>query len=293
MSESKLANVADQIQKFWSPVFTKELREKTLLPGLVSKDYDGEIKQAGDTVYVSQINAPTGETRTVGVDADTFTSQALSTSRISVVADKRFVASFEVEDLVSLQSQITAENSDIRTSLLFSIEKQLNNYLYGLVSPSTSAPDHLLNSITDMNKAQLSAIRLLAAQAKWDKMKPWIGLVDPSYYTDIMNDTSLGSKDYGAEDAPLINGRVSLPRMGFNLIEDDSRSADKGLFFHPDFLHLVLQQQVRFKLSDLHSNNKFAYLLSVDMVGGAALGIAGNKKHIWATAAASGIGANS
>lgn len=278
--------VANQVQKFWAPMFMDELRESLLLGALVNKQYQGDIKQEGDTVYVSQINAPVGQLRTVGTDADIFDSELLSTSRISIVANKRATAAFEMADLVDLQSQLGSQQSAIREALLFSVSKQINDYLFTLVSPSTSSPDHELNSVTDMNAAQLAAIRLLAAQAKWKK-DGWWALVDPSYYSDILNATTLTSADY-VPDAPIVGGQVVRPRFGFNILEDNSIGTDKGLFFHPDFMHLVMQMQPRFKVSDMHAGKKFGYLISCDIVFGAALGIDGAKKHITAVAAASG-----
>jgi len=45
-------------------------------------------------------------------------------------------------------------------------------------------------------------------------------------------------------------------------------------------MHLVMQTEPTFKVSDLHSNKKFAFVISVDFVFGARLGIDGDKKHI-------------
>jgi len=291
MSLTTVGAVADQVQKFWAPMFMKELRESLLLGALVNKEYSGEIKKLGDTVYVSQINAPQGELRTVGTDADSFNSEALSMTRVSVTANKRAVAAFEIEDLADLQSQIGAQQSEIRDSLKFAVEAKINDYLYSLISPSTSSPDHLLNSVTDMNAAQLSAIRLLAAQAKWNKDKPFYSLLDPSFYSDVLNASTMTSSDFIGSEAPLVGGQIVNKRFGFSILEDNSRGTDKGLFFHPDFMNLVMQAQPTFKISDQHANKKFSYLISVDVIFGAALGIDGAKKHIWATAAASGIGA--
>lgn len=269
-------------------MFMKELRESLLLGSLVNKEYQGEIKSQGDTVYVSQINAPTGQLKTVGTDADTFDSELLSTTRVAIQANKLAIAAFEFTDLAVLQSQLDAQDSEIRASLNYAVAQQVNDYLYSLVSPSTSAPDHVINSVTDMNASQLAAIRLRAAQAKWEKTKGWYGLLDPSYYSDILNATTLTSSDYTGGEAPIIAGQVVNKRFGFNLLEDNSRGTDKGLFFHPDFLHLVMQREVRVKISDMHSQKKLGYLMSVDVVFGAGLGIDGAKKHIVATAAASG-----
>jgi hypothetical protein len=290
MAVTDLASVSNQIQKFWAPMFMKELREQLLLGALVNKDYDGEIKKQGDTVYVSQINAPTGQLLTVGTNADSFDTEEVSMTRISVQANKRAVAAFEIQDLANLQSQLEAQDSELRQSLLFAINKQINNYLYSLVSPSTSAPDHLLNGITDMNASQINSIRRLASAAKWDRNKGWFLLVDPSYMSDILNAATLTSSDYGAADAPIIGGQMALKRFGFNIFEDNSdgilqlspaaAGADAALAMHPDFMHLVMQTMPTFKLSDLHAQKKFGYVLSVDVVFGAALGVAGNKKHI-------------
>lgn len=280
MSSTLLSDVTNQVEKFWSPIFMKELRQSLLLGSLVSKDYNGQIKNLGDTVYVSQINSPVGELRTAGTDAESFNSETMSTTRVAIQANKRAVASFEIEDLVMLQSQIGAQDSEIRASLMYAVEKQINDYLKTLVAPSTSAPDHLINSVTDLNAAQLSAVRLLAAQAKWAKEKGWYGLIDPSYYSDILNASTLTSSDYTGGDAPIVAGQVANKRFGFNLFEDNSLNTDRALFFHPDFMHMVMQQEARFKISDLHSNGKFMFRISVDVIFGAALGISGANKHI-------------
>lgn len=280
MAITNLADVANQIQKHWSPMMMKELRERTLLIGAVNKDYEGEIRQKGDTVYVSQLNAPNGQNLDVDVDADSFNTEAMSTQRVTVRANRRAVAAYDVEDLVDLQSQLDKDNSEVYEALKFAVEKQINDYLYSLVAPSTSAPNHEISSVTDLNLAQLRAVRVLAGEAKWDKLKPWYALLSPAYHGDILDDATLTNNDYGASDAPVINGEIALKRMGFNIWEDNSRSGDYGLFFHPDFMHLAMQTELRFKLSDQHANKRFGYVLSADIVYGAVLGIDGANKHI-------------
>lgn len=280
MTTSTLVEVAAQIQKYWSPIFTKQLRADLLLGALVNKQYQGSITRGGDTVRVSQINAPNGELKTVGTDADTFSPEAISTSYVDLVADKRAVASYEFQDLVQLQSQISNENPDVIESLKYAMSSQINTYLYSLVNPSTSVPDHLISGVSDFNASQLAACRILAAQAKWRKEPGWYALLDPQYYQDLLNATTIASTDFGASDAPTISGQLALKRFGFNIFEDNSRSADNGLLFHPDFMHMVMQQEVQIKISDLHAQKKFGVVMSVDVIFGAKLGINGNVKHI-------------
>jgi len=211
-----LASVSNQVQKFWSPLFMPELRKQSLLPSLINKDYQGEIKQGGDTVYVSQIVAPSGQLLTVGTNADSFDTEALTTNRIGISANQRAVASFEFTDLAMLQSQIGSEDSEIRNALMYAVQQKINAYCYSLVSPSTASPDHLDNSVTDCNAAQVSSMRMRAAQAHWLKTKGWWLLADPSYNSDMLNAQTLTSRDYtGQDDVPIIGGQIANKRFGF------------------------------------------------------------------------------
>lgn len=277
--KTSLAEVEAQIQKFWSPLFVPELREQLLLGALVNKDYQGEITKKGDTVKVSQIIAPEGNLKTIGVDADTFEAESLQTKQIEIKADKRATAAFEFEDLVDIQSQIEGDSSPIREALLFSVNKQINDHLFTFVNPQTAPINNVISGVATMDADDIVASRVLGGQNKWMKNKPWWMLLDPVYHGDLLKAQTLTSSDY-VDDRPVIAGEIPNRRHGFNILEDNSRSAKYGLAFHPDFLHLVMQTEARFKISDLHAQKKFGYLISVDLIFGAKLGIDGRELHI-------------
>ncbi len=275
-----LVALAEQIQKYWSPIYVKQLREKLLLGGLVNKDYQGSIKQGGDEVTVTQVVAATGANKTVGVDADTFDTEDLQVLDVKIKANKRAVAAFEFKDIVHIQTQLDKQDPEIMDALNFAIEKQINDYLYSLVAPSDSSPDHTRTSVSDYSLSEHQTTRVQAGEAKWLKNKPWYALLSPAYYMDLMSDT------YSADntnDKPLVGGEMLERRLGFWCAEDDSRTGDYGLFFHPDFMHLVMQTALQVKISDMHVLGKFGYKMSVDIIYGAKLGIEGAKKHITVT----------
>lgn len=278
MATTKLADVEAQIQEIWSPLFMDELREQLLLAGLVDKRYEGDIRKKNDTVKVSQIDAPSGELRDVGTDADSFSTEALTTRQIEIKADKRAVASFEFEDLIEIQSQIDSDSPEIREALMFAVNKQVNDYLYTLVSPSTTTPDHVL-TVATLDADELADIRQLASEAKWLQRPGWWMLLSPGYYNDLLKAQTLTSADF-VSDRPVIGGQIVNQRFGFNIVEDNSRSGKTGIAFHPDFMHLVMQTEPRFKISDKHVRKEFGHIISVDMVFGAKLGIDGDIKHI-------------
>lgn len=287
MTVTLLADVQGQVQEYWSAMFVDEVKETTLLPSLVNKDYKGEIKKGGDSVTVSQINRVTAERKTVGTaGSNTFTPSALTTSEVKITANQRITASIELEDLVDLQSQIGDENSALRASLVEALEIELNNFLYTKIAPSASAPNHVLTGVTDFDAAQMAAIKILASQARWRK-NGWFLLADPVYHQDILNSITMTSADY-VPDAPVVGGQIATKRFGFNILEDNSdglltlssSSQDAAVAFHPDFMALVMQREPTFKISDQHANEKHGYLMSVDMLVGAELLPDGDNKHI-------------
>jgi hypothetical protein len=279
MSRTGINDVQDQVQKFWAPLIGQRLREDVLLPSLVNRDYDGEIKKGGDTVRVTEILDAKGEIRTVGVDADAFSSEKLKKVYVDVKADKRIVASYKFDDLNEVQSQIDMEDSKIRESLFRALATQLNDYCYATVAPSTATPDHTFTGFANIDADDLVGFRVAASQAKWNKAEPWYYLFDPVYYGDLLKAQTLVSSDF-APDQPVVAGQFVNRRFGWNILEDNSRDAKFGLGFHPDFMHLVMQQAPRVKVSDLHPNEQFAYVMSVDMVIGAKLSTQGPKMHM-------------
>lgn len=286
MTQTLLADVSNQVQKFWAPNFVEDLQQDNILINYVNKSYSGEIKSQGDTVRVSSIVTPSGQNLTAGTDADTFSPEKLVTQKVDLVANKRAVASFEIEDLVELQSQIQKGDMKMRTALLQAVANNMNSYLYSLVNPSQSNPDHYLNNTAAITADIIANQRVLGGQAKWPKDGRWVALMDPKYWGDAMKDATLKSSDF-VTDRPVVNGQTARSLYGFNAYEDNSLSTNGfGLFFHPDFMLLAMQTSVQIKISDLHAQKQFGYVISADIVYGATLGIAGNVKHTVVKAAA-------
>lgn len=275
MSMTGLAEVADQIQKFWSPIFVPELRQSNPLIELVSKQYEGAIQKGGDTVRVSQIVKVPATRKTIGAAGyNSFDSNTLQTRYVDVKADQIITAAVEISTLAELQSQIGAQQSTIREALMAGVRENINTFLYGKVAPA--AAHEVIAS--DINKATLIDLRTLASKAKLPTGNRF-GLISPEYWATLLNDNTLTSADY-VDDKPVVGGQAGLNRMGFQMFEDDSRDGKTALFFNPDFLHFVMQMQPEFKVSDLHANKQHGYLLSVSLVCGAAQGIEGDKKHL-------------
>lgn len=277
MAQTHKNDIAAAIQTYWSSLFMDELRQQNILMNLVNRDYEGEIKEMGDTVKITQINKPTGQTLTIdGTGGDrTFTPEALSITNGTLQANKRFVSSLDLDESVMMQSMLDPTGpkaTEIRKAMVDAVNTQINTFLLSLVAPTTTT-----GSTATMTATVLAGVRELAGTQKWGRNKPWYGIVAPNYWADMLVDTTLTSGDY-VDDKPVIGGQTGMRRFGFNLFEDDSIT-DQAVFFHPDFVYFVTQYEPRFKVSDKHVNGEFAYIVSVDLIGGGVLGINGANKH--------------
>lgn len=262
------------VQDFWSPLFTKELRENTLWPGILhDPNYTMESVKGGDTLKISKVNKPTSTIKTIGTDADTFSSNVLSVTQSDLAINRRCVSAYKFEDLGILMSQLEQQDSQIREALLADVKQQANDFIKSLIVPSISEPDHSGISVSgDFNAAALSNGRTLAAVAKWGQDKDWFLLLDPTFYTDLLDDTTISASNViGAGVSPMVAGRFAVNRMNFNIVEDNSLATDTGFGFTRDFMKVILGAP-RFMISDLHPLGQFGYQISVDFpMGGVQL----------------------
>jgi len=279
MSATLISDLSEQINKYWAPKFKEELLESNILANLVSKDYEGNIKNGGDTVYISQMARINGVQKAIGSGHEFFETEKISMSRIALVADQVFSGAYEIDSLAQLQSDLDKNESMLKANILQSMSIKLNAFLYSFVNGASP-----IAAITDFNAAQLSALRKFAGQNKWGRAKQWYCLTDSSYYSDLMSATTLMSADY-VNDKPIVGDSVGMKRYGFNVFEDNSDgllsviakeggtdTEDVAVAFHPDFLHMAIQQMPEFEIASLTSNKQFGYVLVGKMVGGAVLG---------------------
>ena len=257
------------IPELWSPKMYQELRNDVMFANIFSREYEGVISQFGDTVNVQQIVAPVGEIITD--DKSQFNSQVMSVNRIAITANKRASAAFEFTDLAQLQSM--SFQADAQEALLYAIRLKLENDIIAALVPADGTggtPDHQIApaSASDLASADLGSIRTLLSTAKVPVSNRKL-LLAPSYYGDLLSKTQVTSSDFVAGNSAQ-QGVVSQ-FMGFEIMEHNLLAADVGYAVHPSALLLVMQQEIRVKISDLHSQNKYGYLLSADMVYGFAL----------------------
>lgn len=264
MSVSGKAELIHLIPTVWSSLVYQELRHKVAYLNLFSREYEGEIKNLGDKVKVNTIKAPTGEILTD--DKDTFNTETLQTAQFEIEADRRAVASFEITDMAKLQS--LEFQQEAINALVYSIQLQMEKDIQSLLIPTSA---HQLSSLTgsSFDVADVVALRTLLREALVPADENLYLATSPTFYGSLMQKNMVVGSDFGSVN-DLMAGEVKK-LAGFKTFEHDLETGKVARAFHTSALQLAMQTQVNIKISDLHANKKFGYLVSADIVYGRKL----------------------
>jgi hypothetical protein len=262
------------IPEIWSKTFFQELRASLLLADLFSRDYEGEIKKQGDKVKVQQIKKAVGEILTS--DKQKYNTQKMEIGEYEMTADKRVSAGFKFTDLASLQSQAFEE--DAKAALSYGVMEALENYLIAQAVAGLTATALNPTAAGVLAKSDITRARTALSKAK----VPFDGQVyaayDPDYYGDLLESSVLTSSDFVDGKALMSQQLPSIYKMKH--FEHNILTADQALFFHRTFINMVMQQELRIKISDLHPLGEYGYVMTADLVFGSEIFEAARGKLI-------------
>lgn len=96
-----MARIDTFIPELWSARLLYALEKSHIATAFVNKDYEGEIKQKGDTVHINTIGAITVNNYTIGTP---ITVQTLSTTDQTLVIDQQKYFAFALDDIDNKQA---------------------------------------------------------------------------------------------------------------------------------------------------------------------------------------------
>ena len=280
ITDFNIAAIADQAAKYWSPMYRDELYCQTVLPNLVpTETMPDAIK--GDIIYVSEVKDLTGTLQSK--DTCTFESEALDVERVAIPCDKRAYAALKFCEVVELQTALSLDNAQVRQAMQRGMLNQINSHFYSAVVCNNE-----LASTANLDADVLTSLTKQADDLCWPQASRWL-LVDSCYKKDLLDSAILTNSDFGAADAPVINGVFVLQRYGWNIIFDyttpmktelNAGAPGVGLAFTDGFLLQAKGYDSRVKVSDAHSSCEWAYNMTVDSIFGVAPGTSGGDKCI-------------
>lgn len=241
-------SVTNFIPTIWSRALLENLRTSLVFgqPGVINRDYEGEIRGAGSSVKINSIGPITVDDYTP--NSDMAAPETLTDDQVILNIDQQRSFNFQLDDVDNAQTQPKIMEAAMREAA-YSLSKDLDLYLSGLhteaevvdgfgddnapIEPDTdSAYEYLANAFTALDEVDAPQV------GRWAVVPPWYhGLLrkDPrfvSYGTD-MNRSVL--------ENGVIGNVAGFDVLVSNNVANDEGSAYKIMFGHASAWTMAMQ----------------------------------------------------
>lgn len=252
------------IPEVWSARYFDVLLSSLPFNSIISRDYEGEIQNLGDTVKIStfpEFSAADELAEGAKGDAD-----AVTVTQQSLVINKRTYKDFIITNKAQLQSLRAMDK--LRELAIYSIQKRVQALIIADIAPSASAPDH---SIGYDSGTTLALADLLEAKELLDDqdvpMSERHAVLGSAQTNDIFNISGFTSSDFILDGSPLTSGEVNRALLGF-MPHMTTEVGGVAYLFHRSFMTIAAQQGINVSIYDLGSEGKRAARVNVDTLFG-------------------------
>ena len=252
------------VPEIWSARYYDVLLSSLAFNSIVSRDYEGEIQNLGDTVKIStfpEFSAAGELAEGSKGDAD-----AVTVTQQSLVINNRTYKDFIVTNKAQLQSLPAMDK--LRELAIYAIQKRIQALIIATIAPSASAPDH---AIAYDSGTTLALADLLEAKELLDDqdvpMADRHAVLGSAQTNDIFNITGFTSSDFILDGSPLTSGEVNRALLGF-MPHMTTEVGAVAYLFHRSFMTMAAQQGINVSIYDLGSEGKRAARVNVDTLWG-------------------------
>lgn len=200
--------VSSFIPALWNARLLHALDKAHVATNIVNRDYEGEIKQSGDTVHINTIGAVNVSSYEHGTS---IVYQELSTTDQTLVVNQEKYFAFQIDDVDAAQAA-----GDIMDEAMgraaYALADTSDSYLLGVIAAGGSSDNYVGSSGSPValaaNNIYTNIVKLRTALDK--KNVPTIGrsiVVPPDAYALLLQDERFTKVDAVAENV-LTNGLV-------------------------------------------------------------------------------------
>ena len=257
-------NLTVIVPQIWSANWYASLLAELPFNSIVSRDWEGEIRNLGDRVKISQFpefSDATELAETAANDAD-----AITVTQQDLIINKRLVKDFIVTDKASLQSLPAMDQ--LQNLAIFSILKKVQKIIIADTIPSASAPDHQIaytsGVVLDLAKI-VEAKKLLDAQNV--PLENRHAVLGTNQANDIFAITGFTSSDFVTGANLLTTGQVGNPLLGFQP-HMTTEVGNVSYFFHRSYFTMAAQKDISVKVFDLGVQGIRAARVNIDILAG-------------------------
>lgn len=209
------------IPEVWSSTILASLKKNLVFaqPGVVNRDYEGDIANAGDTVRIRSISRPTIGSYTKG--STTITPEQLTDAQRSLLIDQSKYFAFELDDIDAAQST-GGELATALTEASYGLRDVADQFVAGLYTGAQSANAIGTVSVTTAALAytQLRRLSVKLDEANVPMEGRWV-VVPPWYHGLLLEDDRFVRVDASGTDAGLRNGYIGQA-LGFTVLKSNN-----------------------------------------------------------------------
>ena len=209
--------ITNFIPEVWSAAILEALRAKLVFPSLCNRDYEGDIREAGDTVHITGYNDVTVReyVRGQAITVDDVTDKEAAVLKI----DKSDYFAFKVNDLDKAQAKADLTGK-FTNSAAYNMMKNVENYISNLMDAAVENPAKTVavGTPADAYLAVVEAGRKLDVQNVPDEGR-WL-VVSPDFYALLLQDSRFIEGTEAGHNT-LLNGVVGQVR-GFAVVKSNN-----------------------------------------------------------------------
>jgi len=205
------------IPEIWSALMLTTLKKNLVYaqPGVVNRDYEGDIANAGDTVRIRSLSRPTIGTYSKG--STTITPEQLTDAQRALYIDQSKYFAFELDDIDAAQS-VGGELTTALTEATYGLRDVADQYVAGLYTQAQSANQLGTISVTTAAGAYTVLRRLRTALNKANvPMEKRYVVVPPFFEGLLLEDDRFVRVDASGSDQGLRNGIIGRA-LGFDVM---------------------------------------------------------------------------
>lgn len=257
-------NLTVIVPQVWSSNWYDALLADLPFNSVVSRDWEGEIRNLGDTVKISQF--PEFSDATELAESAANDADAITVTQQSLVINKRIVKDFIVTDKAMLQSLPAMDK--LQEMAIYAILKKVQAIIISETLPSSSSPDHTIayDSGTTLALADILEVKdLLDAQDV--PMADRHAVLGSAQANDVFNISGFTSSDFVSGANLLTTGVVGNPLLGFQP-HMTTEVGSTCYFFHRSYYTMAAQKDISVKVFDLGVQGIRAARVNIDILAG-------------------------
>lgn len=204
------------IPEVWSGVVLSSLKKSLVYagPGVVNRNYEGEIRNAGDTVRIRSISRPTISSYTKNA---TLTYETLTDAQRALIVDQQKSFSFSVDDIDRVQGP-GGELEEALIESAYGLADATDQFIAAKYTEAQTANQVGTVSVTTAALAytQLRVLKVRLDQANVPNAGRYV-IVPPWYHGLLLEDDRFVRVDASGTSEALRNGMVGRA-LGFDIL---------------------------------------------------------------------------